>query len=114
MINHVYELLDKSLASVNLNFQQRAIGNALIFSSRIKRVVLSKMHTLGHGKPQACFSNKVGLILTMLLADNSCHIQNQITNFQNLAHKKMCSDLDPAHRDWTDGLFTVQILGLEW
>ncbi len=25
----------------------------------------------------------------------------------------MCSDLDPADWDWTDGLFTVQILGLE-
>lgn len=26
----------------------------------------------------------------------------------------MCKDLGPAHMDWTDGLFTVQILGSEW
>lgn len=45
-IHHLYELLGESLAStVNPNFQQRAIGNALILLIIVKRVII-KTHTL--------------------------------------------------------------------
>lgn len=43
---------------------------------------------MSHGKPETCFSNTIDLILTMLLADTSCHIQIKKINVQNLAHNK--------------------------